>query len=325
MKRALILSAFILAACAPIDASGQTAPAVRAGIANGNSTATVEARNDAQISIALTAIPPAQTSTAFAVEALSRAATLEAGDATRTQVADDGRATDRAATPTEAARLTATQKPIDDARTQVAFAAWVDSITATATAQAGAYQRQADDARFWGNFWKASAVGLMLVLLLVIIFIGGAYAARIEAEPRGKKYSHERLADAVYALRDYQGQAALVVANRGGAVGQQRAAIPPPPAEELTPEVKSAIDALTACADVVGPSSRLLPKADELSGPVRAALDPLKGNGLIQVQRGRNGGLYLSRHLTLGDLIDELRAGYIPLPPLAIDEQKIGA
>lgn len=111
MKHALLLSALILTACT-YDTSALTAPAVRAGIANGNSTATVEARNDAQISIALTAIPPAQTSTALAIEALSLAATRRSGEATATQMGIDYQSTGRAATATQSARLTATQAPI---------------------------------------------------------------------------------------------------------------------------------------------------------------------------------------------------------------------
>ncbi len=318
MIRALIFLALLLTACVPVDASALTAPAIRAAVAQAQITVTAQAAHESQNAIQ-------QTQTALAIESAQLAATLRAGDATRTQVADAHRATDAAATPTAAARLTATQKPIDDTKTQVAFAAFIDSITATATARAGEYQRQADDARWWGGFWKVTAGGILGVILLCAMFVGGAYATRIEAEPRGKKYSHERMANAMYALRDYQGQAALIVAQRGGSANQRLASIPVSPPAELPAEIKSAIDALTACADVVGPSSRLLPKADELSGPVRAALDPLKGNGLIKVQRGRSGGLYLARHTTIGDLIAELQAGYIALPPLAIDEQRVGA
>lgn len=142
--------------------------------------------------------------------------------------------------------------------------------------------------------------------------LGTLFASRITAH--GEAYAAGRNADGQYALKASQGWAAREMARQGGAVAQRRAAIPPAPKPEMSPEIASAVNALKACRDIVGGEARFLPKADELSGSVRAALEPMKGNGLISVTRGRGGGTYLTRHLTLDALITELEACYIALP-----------
>lgn len=141
--------------------------------------------------------------------------------------------------------------------------------------------------------------------------LGTLFAARITAH--GKAYADGREADAVYSLKASQGWAAREMARQGGAVAQRRAAIPPAPKPEMSAEITSAVNALKACRDIVGGDAKFLPRASEVSGPVRAALEPLKGNGLIAVTYGRGGGTYLTRHSTIDSLIAELEANYIAI------------
>ena len=303
------LLALVLCACAPITLTPDS-PVVRAAIAHAQTTVTQQAKDNAQISLTLTALPPTYTAVALTQGAAQLAATRGSGAATATQVWANTQSALAAVATLDAAQLLRLQSNGEQ------------GVVMTRTAG----QANAEAARYraysvaWGVIGWGGSIAVVIVILGAalrvagpsLLHFGAALAEQIRA--RGTAYATGREADATYTLKASQGWAARELARQGGTAAQRRASIAPAQQISIGPEYREAIDALKACADIVGPKSRFLPKADEMSGPIRAALDPLKGNGLISVQRGRRGGLYLSRHLTLGELISDLENGFIPLP-----------
>lgn len=312
MKRLAVYLILFCAACA--DAPAPAAPSVRIAIAQEQMTATYSAQAQAA---------SAPTETAQAIRAQAE---WQSVSATGTAIAVRG--TEQSAHATATAQAQATQAHIVAVLTQQA----IDESAIRNSQRASLILTQA-----MGEMHTAEAESHAQSLALYVLYIGGALAvviviiglaARVagpslahagtalasQIRAHGEAYAAGREADGHYRLRASQGQAALVVARHGVAAGQRKAAIPATPAQPLSPEIASALTALKACRDIVGGAARFLPKADELSGPTREALDPLKGNGLISVQRGRGGGLYLARHMTLDSLITELERGYIALP-----------
>lgn len=309
-KFAAALLALALCACTPATLSTEP-PVVRAAIAQAYATTTQQAKENANTELTLTALPPTYTAVALTQGAAQLAATRGSGAATATQVWANTQSALAAVATLDAAQLLRLQSNGEQ------------GVVMTRTAG----QANAEAARYraysvaWGVIGWGGSIAVVIVILGAalrmagpsLLHFGAALAEQIRA--RGTAYATGREADATYTLKASQGWAARELARQGGTVAQRRVSIAPAPAPTLAPEYREAIDALKSCADIVGPKSRFLPKADEMSGPIRAALDPLKGNGLISVQRGRRGGLYLTRHLTIGDLIAELESGVIPLPP----------
>ena len=309
MTRAFILSALFLSACSPVTLTPDS-PVMRAAIAHAQTTVTQQAKDNVQISLTLTALPPTYTAVALTQGAANLAATRGSGAATATQVWANTQSALAAVATLDAAQLLRLQSNGEQGVVMTRTAGQAKSEESKYKAQAMGWY-----ILILGGSMAACIVILGAALRVAgpsLIHFGAALAEQIKA--RGAAYAVGREADATYTLKASQGWAARELAKQGGTAAQRRASIAPAQQISIGPEYREAIDALKACADIVGPKSRFLPKADELSGPIRAALDPLKGNGLISVQRGRRGGLYLSRHLTLGELIDDLERGYIPLP-----------
>lgn len=290
----------LLTACAVAPVLTPVSPVLRAAIADAQSTETVDARHAVALALTLTAQPPTATAIALTQTSSNLKALRAAEQATREYVITQ-----------DALTLLHLQSVNEQA------------VVLTRAAGESEAERRKYEALGWG--WQIILVGGACASVVVImgaalriagpslLHFGEGLAAKIKAD--GEAYAAGRNADGRYTVLASQAWAT----RQSARAEPPKPVIAPPPTLELGEKSKAALAALNACRDITGGKARILPKADELSGAAREALVPLKGVGLIQVQRGRSGYQFLPRHQSLDALIADIQTGAIVIEESALN------